>query len=97
MRCKWLVVSAILLILFTWTSVIAGPKAHTEHGDDDIPELIEPKRWVTSEKIIDRLELGSVLNSVFFMDRGDKLEVSKKQGAERVRVPAARRYPIRFK
>ena len=43
MKREWLVVIAILLFLFSWTSVFAGPKGSVEQGDDDIPELVRPR------------------------------------------------------
>jgi hypothetical protein len=95
MRCKWLVVSAVLLILLTWTSVFAGPKDQYGYGDDDIPELMKPKNRVTVEKTLDRLEVESLWNAILRMDREDKLELSEEQDAKSVRMPAARRYPVR--
>jgi hypothetical protein len=95
MRTKWLLAFVVLLILFSWTSVFAGPRGEVGHGDDDIPELTRLKTRVAVEKILDSLEIESVWNAVFRPDREKQQELSRQLDAVRVRVPATRRYPVR--
>ena len=96
MRNKWLVCLAVLLILLSWTAVFAGPKDQFGHGDDDIPELMKPKKPCTSENLMDDLGLVFIWNAVFGMDEGKALK-GAEQRIEQTREPAARRYPVRAK
>lgn len=95
MRPKWLAVLVVLLILFSWSAVFAGPKGQYGHGDDDIPELTRPKTPVSSFKIIDSLEMESVWDVIFRADQEKQQELSRQLDAKRVGVPATRRYPVR--
>ena len=97
MRLKWLVVLAVLLFLLSWTSVFAGPKDQVGHGDDDIPELMKPKTGMSVEKIFDSLVVESLWNALFRADQEKQLELSDQKDARSVRLPAARRYPARYK
>jgi len=97
MKPKWLLVLVVLLFLLSWTSVFAGPKGEVGHGDDDIPELVRPRTSVSVEKILDSLEVESLWNAVFRVDKGQQLELSEQHDAKRVNMPAARRYPVRLK
>ncbi len=97
MRTKWLMVLAVILFLLTWTSVFAGPKGEVGRGDDDIPELTRPRANVSIEKILDSLEVESLWNAAFRVDLEKQPEPGRLLDAKSVRVPAARRYPVRFK
>lgn len=97
MKPKWLVVLAVLLFLLSWTSVFAGPKDQYGHGDDDIPELTRTKTSVSVEKLFDDLGVESLWNSLFRADQETQLELSTKQDAKSVELPATRRYPVRSK
>jgi hypothetical protein len=97
MRLKWLVISVVLLFLLSWTSVFAGPRDNCGHGDDDIPELMKPKTGISVEKIFDSLVVESLWNAIFSADQERQLELSNQQDAKSVRLPATRRYPVRFK
>ena len=94
MKPKWLAVLVVLLILFSWTSVFAGPKGEIGHGDDDIPELMRPKTPVTAEKIVDGPDLESIWNAILRVGQVKQQELGRELDAQRVRVPATRRYPV---
>lgn len=95
MRPKWLVVLAVLLILFSWSAVFAGPKGQFGHGDDDIPELTRHKTEVRLQRLIDSLEVESIWNVVFRAEPEHQQELSRRMDARSVSKPATRRYPVR--
>ena len=94
MRPKWLVVLAVLLILFSWSAVFAGPKGEIGHGDDDIPELTKRRTTVSLQRLIDSIELESIWNVVFRAEPEQQRELSRRMDARSVSKPATRRYPV---
>jgi|GEM_PF-2255900 len=97
MKTKWLVAFAILLILLCWTPAFAGPKDQAGHGDDDIPELVKPKTWHTSEKLLGTGDAGAWWNFIFSVDRKIEQKPSETLDSKSVCIPATRRFPARLK
>ncbi|MGD9141574.1 MAG: hypothetical protein PVJ42_08540 [bacterium] len=97
MRPKWLVVLAVLLILFSWSAVFAGPKGEVGHGDDDIPELTKRRSSVSLQRLVDALEVESVWNAIFRVEPERQQELGRRMDARSVSKPATRRYPVKSK